>query len=308
MINNNSLISIAMATYNGSLFLLSQLDSIINQTYKNIEIIIVDDCSSDDTVKIIRQYQKLHTNIKLVQNPVNLGIVKTFAYAISLCSGEYIALADQDDIWFSNKLERLLENIGDNLLIHSDAVLVDENMQVIANSNMQFKDKFKSGFEDYLISNNVTGCTALFSRKLLELALPIPDEFYIHDHYLALIASFYGSIKFLDIPLVYYRQHGSNFIGAKRPRFNYFILNCKAVADSYSILLKSPVFKNNFSLELIHDYRLSIYLGKWVSKFSIFKLFQLKHGLKLFIYYILIGGLFGRTVSGKIYNFLYKIK
>ncbi len=248
--NSNQLISIAMATYNGSLYIPSQLDSIINQTHKNIEIIIVDDCSSDDTVSIILQYQKQHTNIKLIQNQTNMGVVKTFAQAISLCEGDYIALSDQDDVWFSNKLEKLLANIGDNLLIHSDAVLVDDNMQVIANSNITQtkKDRYKAEFVDYLISTSVTGCTALFPKKLLDLALPIPDGFYIHDHYLAIVASFYGTVKFLDEPLVYYRQHGNNAIGASRLSFDKFLQNCQVVAGSYNLLLSMPAFKSNFSI------------------------------------------------------------
>jgi glycosyltransferase involved in cell wall biosynthesis len=310
MMNNNPLISVAMATYNGSLYIACQLNSIISQTYKDIEIIIVDDCSSDETVPIIRQYQKLHTNIRLIQNPTNMGVVKAFAKAMSLCNGEYIALSDQDDVWFNNKLEKLLDNIGDSLLIYSDAVVVDDNMQVLASSNITQtkKERYKTGeFIDYLISTNVTGCTTLFTRKLLGLALPIPDGFYIHDHYLAIVASFYGTVKFLDEPLVYYRQHVNNVIGAKRLNFDNFLQNCQVVANSYSLLLSVPEFKNNFYIELLRDYRLSVYMGRWTSKFSIFRLLQIKHGMKLLVYYMLLSGIFSRGFAKKVYNFIYKL-
>jgi glycosyltransferase involved in cell wall biosynthesis len=305
----STFVSVAMATYNGSSYIEAQLDSIFRQTHKNIELIIVDDCSTDNTVSLIQQYQKLHANIKLFHNTVNLGVVKTFARAMSLCQGEFIALSDQDDIWFENKLERLLGNIGDNLLIHSDAILVDVNMQTIAKSYAQStnKDLNKKEFVDYLISNNVTGCTTLFPRKLLDLALPIPEGFYIHDHYLAIIASFYGTVKFLNEPLVYYRQHDKNSIGAERHGFDKFLNNCKSVADSYSALLSMPAFKDNGLVELLRDYRLSVYLGKWSSKVSIFKILQINYGIKLLIYYILLGGVFGRGISRKIYNFIYKL-
>ena len=250
MVNDNLLVSVAMATFNGERYLANQLDSILGQTYKNIEIIIVDDSSSDSTISIIHRYQNLHKNIRLTQNPLNLGIVKSFEIALNMCRGEYIALSDQDDVWFSYKIEKLLSSIGDCLLIHSDAVVVDEKMNVVSKTNFESrqKDKFKSEFIDYLISNNVTGCTALFPKRLLDLALPIPEGFYIHDHYLALIASFYGSIKFLHEPLIYYRQHGSNSIGAKRPPFDKFIKHCKVVANSYDILLRVSVFYNNFPI------------------------------------------------------------
>ncbi len=307
--DNNPLISIAMATYNGGSYIADQLDSIFRQTHKNIEIIIIDDCSTDNTVSIIRQYQQSHTNIKLFQNNTNLGVVKTFAKALSLCQGEFVALTDQDDIWFDNKLERLWDNIEDNLLIHSDAILVDGNMQVLAQSNMANtkKDQHKTGFIDYLISTNVTGCTTLFPRKLLDRALPIPEGFYIHDHYLAIIASYYGKIKFLNEPLMYYRQHERNTIGARRPGFDKFINNCKNVADSYSALLLVPAFRNNVPIELLRDYRLSLHKGRWTSKFSIFRLLQIRHGVKLLIYYIFMGGLLGQNFARAAYNHIYKI-
>ena len=134
MSNNQGLISIAMATYNGGQYLSEQLDSIVNQTYTNIEIVIVDDDSKDNTVEIIKSYQQKYKFIKLYQNPTNLGIVKSFEKAISLCNGDYIALSDQDDVWLPHKLEELVNKIGSSLLIYSDAILVDSNMQVIANS------------------------------------------------------------------------------------------------------------------------------------------------------------------------------
>ncbi|HLX53029.1 MAG TPA: hypothetical protein VKR58_03780, partial [Aquella sp.] len=206
-------------------------------------------------------------------------------------------------------LEKLLDKIGDSLLIHSDAVLVDDSMQVLAHSNMMQtkKDRGKTEFIDYLISTSVTGCTTLFPRKLLDLALPIPDGFYIHDHYLVIVASFYGTVKFLDEPLVYYRQHGGNAIGAARLDFDKFLANCQKIANSYNILLLTPEFKNNFPMELLRDYRLSLYMGKWTGKFNIFRILQIKHGIKLLVYYILLGGVFGRSLSRKIYNFIYKL-
>lgn len=302
------MISIAMATYNGEKYLRRQLDSIISQTYQDIEVIIVDDASTDDTVAILEEYIKKNANIRLFRNFHNLGIVKTFERALSLCKGEYIALSDQDDVWFSNKLEVLLANIGDSLLIHSDATLVNKNVEVAELSNFAAakKDKFKAQFTDYLISNNVTGCTALFPRRLLDLALPIPEKFYIHDHYLALVASYYGTITFVDMPLIYYRQHDNNSIGAKRPGFEYFLKQCKIVADSYTALLENNIFIDSFPVELIRDYRLSIYKRKWSSTYSWLNLIKIRHGIKLCIYYFLIGGTFNQRWCEKIYNFIYK--
>ena len=99
---NYPLISIAIATYNGEKYLEEQLDSIYAQTYKNIEVIVTDDCSSDKTVEILKKYYKSH-GLKYVINETNLGFVKNFEKAISLCRGDYIALSDQDDIWLSTQ-------------------------------------------------------------------------------------------------------------------------------------------------------------------------------------------------------------
>ena len=123
----DSLVSIAMCSYNGERFIQEQINSILEQSYSNFELIITDDCSSDKTIEIIKNYQANDTRIKLYQNEVNLGFVKNFEKAISLCTGEYIALADQDDIWTKDKLKTFIENIGENVLIYSDALLIDEH-------------------------------------------------------------------------------------------------------------------------------------------------------------------------------------
>lgn len=300
------LISVAMSSYNGAKYIAEQLDSIINQTHTNIEIIIVDDGSSDGTRQIIAQYQTKYPDlIKLQHNVTNLGSVKSFELAISLSIGDYIALSDQDDVWYPNKLEELINNIGDNLLIHSDDTVVDENMQVLYNSHFALsKDKSLHTFSDYLLKNNVTGCTAMFSRRLIELALPFPVGIFAHDHYLSIIASFYGKIKFLDKPLVYYRQHRDNVIGAKRPNFNTFMTQCKAKSDSYAALLTMEVFKYNHDIILLRDYRMSMYLGYWQSNFSRFSLLNLKHGFKLLIFYLIMFTPRSHTWAKLMYNIL----
>ena len=114
-----------MATYNGEKFIIEQLDSIINQSYKNIEIIICDDNSTDKTVEILKYYS-IKFPLTIIQNEVNLGIVKSFEISLKNCIGEYIVLSDQDDIFLPNKIEFLLKNIKDSLLIHSDSIIIDK--------------------------------------------------------------------------------------------------------------------------------------------------------------------------------------
>ncbi len=111
------LVSIAMTTYNGEKYLSAQLDSILNQTYKNLEIIICDDCSTDDTRQILTNYSKKDSRIKLFFNDKNLGYSKNFQKAISLCTGNFISLSDQDDIWIPEKISLGINNIQNYDLI-----------------------------------------------------------------------------------------------------------------------------------------------------------------------------------------------
>ncbi len=211
---NEPLISIAMATYNGEKYLKEQLDSIYAQTYKNIEVIVTDDCSPDKTVDILEQYSKSH-GLRYFVNEQNLGFVKNFEKVLSLCNGDYIALADQDDIWCKDKIEILLKNISGHLMVHSDAILIDDKGKMIEESfTKQSKKKIYQTTQEYLFINNLTGCTSMIDKTLLRKALPIPSQFGVHDYWLAVIASTQGSIAYVDKPLVKYRQHSNNQIGA----------------------------------------------------------------------------------------------
>lgn len=211
---DNKLISIAMATYNGEKYLREQLDSIYNQTYKNLEIIVCDDCSSDGTVQILEEYAQSR-GLKYYVNEKNLGYTGNFEKAAKLCNGEFIAFSDQDDIWKPEKLEIMLNEIGDNSLIHTDATLINNDKQVIAESS-----KEKSNKKKYVISpeahnkyieliTTVQGCIILCRQDLLDKALPVPGGEH-YDFWPGFVASKTGGIKYLDQQLIYWRVHGEN--------------------------------------------------------------------------------------------------
>ena len=206
------LVSVALATYNGAQYLRDQLDSIYNQTYKNIEVIVCDDCSVDDTVNILKEYKKRY-GLKFCVNEQRLGFVKNFEKAIGLCKGDYIALCDQDDIWMPEKIETLIKNINGHPIICSDLILVEKNNNVVDTSlyrhvDLRFysQDQFK-----YLVNSNfVVGCTTLFQSYLKNYILPFPENIPFHDWWIALVASTMGNIIFYAEPLVRYRYHGNN--------------------------------------------------------------------------------------------------
>lgn len=220
--NQKPLISIAMATYNGEKFLREQLDSIYAQSYKNIEVIVTDDSSSDDTVSILKEYHQKN-GLKYFINEENLGYLKNFEKAISLCSGDYIALSDQDDIWLPHKLETLYKTINGKALVFSDAKLVDGEGRVFAESFHLYQKvyipEYTKHFYYLVIKNFITGCTVLFSRKLLKEIIPIPKSAIHHDWWIAFLGSLQGGIEYVREPLVLYRQHGGNSIGAEKSSF-----------------------------------------------------------------------------------------
>ena len=197
-----------MCTYNGARYLPEQLDSICAQSYSNIEIIVVDDCSTDETVEILQDYQSRDLRIEVFQNPKNLGFVQNFSKAISLATGDYIALADQDDIWKPYKLEKFANKIQNHLLIYSDAILVDPDGLPLNRELTRPTDNLVSGHcnQAFLFKNCVSGNTLMFKRELLQHILPIPNVSF-HDIWIAFVASSIGTITYTEEALIYYRRH-----------------------------------------------------------------------------------------------------
>ncbi len=212
----DTLVSVAMATYNGGRFLRKQLDSIYGQTYRNLEVVVNDDGSYDDTVEILEEYRKTR-KLKFAVNEKNLGFVKNFEAAVARCTGDFIALADQDDIWLPHKIETLLEGINGCSLICSDAELIDEHGDILPLSLQEKSGSYADTddqFRFFVFRNFVTGCTSLMTREVAEASLPVPPGLLYHDWWFALIASSLEGVKYLDQKLIKYRQHTEQDTGA----------------------------------------------------------------------------------------------
>lgn len=221
-LSDKPLVSICVATYNGERYIKEQIDSLLQQSYKNIEIIVQDDCSSDMTVDILREYSD---KIKLFVNEKNLGYIKNFESLIQRANGDFIALCDQDDIWETNKLELLLTNIDSNTLIYSNSLLIDANGNSL---NITLKDKLRNNFIssttalNFLFDNSVSAHAMLFKRELLPLIRQFPKTCYF-DQYIAATAASLRGVVYLDKELVQYRQHANNTLG-NRPKNKHSIL------------------------------------------------------------------------------------
>lgn len=202
------LISVAIATFNGEKYIHEQLISIFSQTYKNIEVIVCDDNSTDNTFSILSEF-KARQKLKLIKNKKNLGYIKNFEKALSLCNGEFIALSDQDDIWFSNKLEILLKNIGQKSLIWSDCAIIDKKGAVISQSFEKIRNlDLEANLDNKILFGSfILGCTVLFKKEVLKYAIPFPKSNPPHDWWICLVSSKINGIKYLPIPLIKWRRH-----------------------------------------------------------------------------------------------------
>ncbi|TLV03301.1 glycosyltransferase family 2 protein [Dyadobacter luticola] len=203
-------ISIAMCTYNGRDFLQQQLDSILAQTVSDWEMVIVDDCSADDTHAILNAYAERDPRFKIHCNDQNLGYNKNFEKALQLCECDIIAICDQDDIWRPDKLETQLNALGDHQLIYHDSEFIEDSGKPMG---IKISDKFNfyrgSNPEAFLYLNCVSGHSIMMKKPVLEKALPFPANFH-YDQWLAFISATEGSINFVDQCLVKYRQHQKN--------------------------------------------------------------------------------------------------
>lgn len=205
-----------MATYNGEMYLHDQFDSILAQSFTDWELVVCDDCSTDKTVEILNEYAQKDSRIKVYKNEQNLGFKKNFEKAMKLCSCEYIALSDQDDVWTKNHLQILLDNIDDKDLISGNAQLVDYELNDLGTDlfSTQKYEIIPDNKEDwffYLMHGNVfQGVAMLFRKSLLKKALPIPENVKFHDYWLALLSSLENGVAYEKTPILLYRQHGTN--------------------------------------------------------------------------------------------------
>jgi glycosyltransferase involved in cell wall biosynthesis len=210
------LVSVIVATYNGETFLQAQLESLLHQTYTNLEIIVTDDCSTDNTIKILQDFQQKDPRINIYRNDSNLGYIKNFEKGISFANGDYIALCDQDDIWMPGKTESLLNNIGNNSLVFCDSELIDADGNYL---NRKVSDLKNTGdYKDclpFVINNCIYGHAALMPAPFVKDILPFPG-IIVHDWWLAYRAAAANGIKYIDVCMVQYRQHSQNAIGASR--------------------------------------------------------------------------------------------
>ena len=204
-------VSVAMAVYNGGKYLNEQMGSIINQLTDEDEFVVSDNMSTDESRDIILSYSKTYPNI-IITECNEQGILANFENAINHCNGDYIFLADQDDVWNANKIQRILQEFKDtgaDLVLH-DCTYVNENL-VSLNKTLFSDRKAEPGVQRNLWKNAYQGCCMAFKKELIPLICPIPRNIAMHDQWIGLLAEETGTVSFLPEQLIQYRKHsGSN--------------------------------------------------------------------------------------------------
>ena len=235
----NPKIAVLLATYNGSKYLAEQLDSILNQSYQNFLIVVRDDGSTDNTVAQLRDYADRHDEkIHLLEaDDINRGASGSFSCLIEYVLANqqalgldeaYMMFSDQDDVWFEDKIEKQLAVMLEAERMNPETgpvpVLVHCDLQVVSEQNVSISESFvryqgleitRNRFPNLLVSNLVTGCTAFINESLARQSVPVAKQAVMHDWWLALVATAFGRLIYLEMPLVYYRQHENNTIGAR---------------------------------------------------------------------------------------------
>jgi len=273
----SKLVSIVLATYNGEKYLASQLESLFQQTYSNIEIIAIDDCSSDKTVEILQEHAKRHDNMKVFVNDVNLGFVKNFDKGCSLSKGDLIALCDQDDYWHCDKIKKMAEAIGDAPMIYCDSFVCDQKLQETGKkvSDIVNCQLFDNCLQQAIFCR-IYGHATLFKKNLYECAHPFL-KVIPHDWWLSYLATLHGVIKYLPEPLVFYRQHSSNLfgvVGVKRNKNKQESKTEKNRLKKNKIRARIKAFYNACPDHLIKEKKVLLTLVKSYESFSLINNFR----------------------------------
>ena len=200
-----------MAVYNGESFLKPQIESILIQLRRWDELIVVDDCSKDQSQMILKSIRD--PRLSVYTNERNVGVLRTFERALYAATGDIVFLSDQDDVWLAGKVTKVLGVFAskpDVTMVVTDAILIDDEGRQVNSSYFSVRGRFAGGLLRNFVKNKYLGCTLGFRRTMLPKFLPIPQDAPMHDIWFGLMNEIYGKTYFIDEPLIAYRRHRAN--------------------------------------------------------------------------------------------------
>lgn len=207
------MISVCIALYNGEKYIEEQLSSILKQLGNDDEVIVSDDGSTDNSLAVINDLND--TRVKVIKNTGEHGYTRNFENALKHSKGDYLFLADQDDVWCENKVEVCLRYLQEKPFVVHDNYMVNDNLEVFDNSQFKRYD-VKFGFWHTLARNRYNGCCMAFTREFLNKALPFPKDQKLcrHDYWLPMLAELHHDSYVIEKPLIYYRRHEGTTLNA----------------------------------------------------------------------------------------------
>lgn len=306
-------IDVIITTYNGSKYLPAQIDSILNQTYSNFKVIVINDCSEDNTFNILEFYKsKLGEKFTIINNTENIGLVKSIEKGIQASNSDIIFLADQDDYWNENKMSEFVKLFGQKKawLLYSNFEVVDEGLNKILDKKANIKQLNKFTHLKLLNGNAVPGSTLAFKKELKSYILPFPEGLYIHDWWIVVNAYMFGSIYKSNKKLLKYRQHTNNSIGAFTKKYSKESLKKDFLhrINFYENTLMTIKLKRNFNYFkyfLLYSYfthKVRHYKNKLNILSSQSFVLQRNPGDYFFIFDILKEFILWRRIKGGVFN------
>ncbi|HBE9080904.1 glycosyltransferase family 2 protein [Serratia fonticola] len=313
-------IEVILASYNGCNYIREQIFSILSNFDKlndfECKLLVSDDGSTDSTVEIIEDLKKSDDRIFLVNKNKKGGVKLNFACLINASNADYVFFSDQDDLWLPDKISLFIErfnevelNFNGPILVHSDLTVTNKNLSPINASMFEYQNINKSpSFSELIVSNSITGCVMACNRELISIlkSCKIKDSI-MHDWYAGLCASAFGVISFVDQPLILYRQHGANQVGAKSFAL-VDLIKTDSIKDKLRQTKKSivrtqsqaEIFLSDFTTTLDDDKK--ILLKSYIESFNagvfnranlfFYKQFKKKGNLRnifFFVFYVLLG-------------------
>ena len=258
-------IAILLSAYNGEKYLSEQINSILAQSYKDWNLYIKDDGSTDSTLQIIEKYCTSCSNIHFLQDAKRRGACMSFIWLLENVESDYYLFCDQDDIWLTDKIQLSLKKMKEAeavypatpILVHTDLVVVDANLKELSPSFWKYsklKQRYLSQFNYLGACNGVTGCTVMINDRAKKAVLPIHPKAPMHDYWFALKISQVGKIAALDLPTILYRQHANNDVGAKEVDVSYFAKKVKYLTQTIKSQLSAYAFLKDIGYGNIFKY------------------------------------------------------
>lgn len=199
------MISVCIATYNGARYIGEQLASILPQLSAEDEVVVSDDGSTDGTIDIVRSLND--RRIRIVGGPRRHSPTLNFERALRNAKGDYVFLADQDDVWLEGKVRRCVKELQKCDCVVSDARVTDSCLNTTSESLFKLMHVRRRRLSNLLWRNGYTGCCMAFKREVLSKALPFPTDIPMHDIWIGNVAAFCGRLRFIDDRLLLFRRH-----------------------------------------------------------------------------------------------------